>query len=277
LYTFGATGRGVTIFIADGGVRSTHREFTGRFVACEDFSGEGCASHSSHGTHVGKSRFVAMTQQQNSFVNLIRNDFSISAATALGTTFGVAKEASLYDLKVLSSAGSGSYASVIAGFNHVAALKRANPRAMYVLNASLAAGFSELLNRAIASVVATGVVAVVAAGNGNADACRGSPGSETSAITVGATNRDDQRSANSNFGTCVDLFAPGTAIISADNASDQASTTLSGTSMAAPHVAGIVALFMGTGRNPYRVISRATRDVISNPNGSPNRLAYSAP
>jgi subtilisin family serine protease len=202
---------------------------------------------------------------------------SMLAGTALGTTYGVAKEASVYDIKVFTAGGYSTLSRIIAGFNHVAALKRANPSAKYVLNASFGGYTNTAVNQAVADLVAAGVVVVVSAGNDSSDACIKSPASEPTAITVGSTDRDDQKSWFSNYGSCVDLFAPGNAILSASNENDSASTTLMGTSMSSPHVAGIAALLLEVGLNPFTEITAlATANVIPNPGpGSPNRLAYS--
>lgn len=216
-------GAGVTVFVIDSGLRATHADFTGRTAAgayaIED--GRGTGDCYGHGTHV--------------------------AGTIAGTTWGVAKAATIRPVRVLDCTGSGPVSGIIAGIDYVIANKA--PRSV----ANLSLGTSppvEALDTAIANLVAAGVTTVVSAGNNAADACQQSPARVAQAITVGATTIADARWPNSNFGTCLDLFAPGAGIVSAGIASNTATQTMEGTSMAAPHVAGVAAVYLGA--NPTK-------------------------
>ncbi len=253
-YRFQHTGQGVHAFVIDTGIRLDHAEFTGRLLPGADFVGDGRGPGdcNGHGTHV--------------------------AGTVGGTTWGVAKQVRLLPVRVLGCDGSGSYSSVIAGVDWVAS-SSLRPA---VANLSLGGPVSGALNLAVAGAVARGVTLVVAAGNENVDACTRSPASERSAITVGASTSADQRASYSNFGTCVDLFAPGSGITSAGHTSATASTTMSGTSMAAPHVAGVAALALQ--QNPEAgpeavaefLRTQGTAQRLSGLGvGSPNVLLYS--
>ena len=255
-YSFSATGRGVTSYIVDTGVLATHAQFESRvtngFTSIVD--GNGTKDCHGHGTHV--------------------------AGTVAGSTYGVAKDSSIVPVRVLSCSGSGSTSGVIAGIDWMVGHHAAGVPA--VANLSLGGGFSSSLNSAVDRAVADGISMVVAAGNSNANACSYSPSSAPSAITVAASNLMDSRASFSNWGTCVDLFAPGQSITSAGISSNTAITSMSGTSMAAPHVAGVVALYLQ--QNPTSspaavataINNAATRGVISNAgSGTPNRMAYS--
>jgi hypothetical protein len=200
------------------------------------------------------------------------------AGTTGGTTYGVAKQVTLHAVRVLSCSGSGSNAGVIAGVDWVTA----NHVKPAVANMSLGGGISSALDTAVANSINSGVSYAIAAGNSNANACNSSPARVANAVTVGATTSTDARSSFSNFGTCLDIFAPGSSITSAWSTSDTATNTISGTSMATPHVAGALALYLQT--NPGATPSTATQALINNstPNkvtnpgsGSPNRLLYS--
>jgi len=254
LYYFKSTGSGVNAFIIDTGIRSDHVEFTGRlkpgFNAIADTNGTNDCN--GHGTHV--------------------------AGIVGGTTWGVAKGVSLIPVRVLNCAGSGTSSGVIAGIDWVA---RSTARPA-VANMSLAGGPSASVNAAVAGAVSKGVTMVVAAGNSNADACASSPASEPSAITVGATTSGDAKASYSNYGKCVDIFAPGSSIKSAWNTSATATTTISGTSMATPHVTGVAALALADSptASPAAVATLLTSNATVNRLtglgvGSPNLLVFS--
>jgi len=253
-YEYRYTGAAVHAFIVDTGIRPTHTDMAGRvsasgFTAISD--GRGSNDCNGHGTHV--------------------------AATVGGSTWGVAKGASLVPVRVLDCAGAGSTSGVIAGLDYVAR----DTRRPAVANLSLGGGASTAMDNAVANTVASGVTVVVAAGNNNKNACNYSPARAPSALTVGATTSADARASYSNFGSCLDLFAPGSAITSAWYTSDTATASLNGTSMAAPHVAGVAALALAADptATPAAVTSfvldNATLNkVTSSGSGSPNRLVY---
>jgi subtilisin family serine protease len=255
-YNFNATGSGVKAYIIDTGIRATHTQFAGRvisgFTAIND--GLGTNDANGHGTHV--------------------------SGTVGGTTYGVAKNVTLVAVRVLDSSGSGTNSGVIAGVDFVTSDHQAGQPA--VANMSLGGGASTALDTAVTNSINDGVTYAIAAGNENQNACNTSPARVASAITVGSTTMTDARSSFSNFGTCVDIFAPGSSITSSWRTSDTATNTISGTSMATPHVAGVAALFLET--NPTAspatvtaaIINSATLNHVSNPGtGSPNRLLFS--
>jgi subtilisin family serine protease len=192
----------------------------------------------------------------------------------------VAKQVTLHAVRVLNCQGSGTTSGVIAGVDWVTADH--GPGESAVANMSLGGGISTSLDSAVNSSISDGVSYAIAAGNSNANACNFSPARVAAANTVGATTSSDARSSFSNFGTCVDLFAPGSSITSSWNTSDTATNTISGTSMATPHVAGVIALFLqnNPGAAPATVtqalVNNSTTGHVSNPGtGSPNRLLYS--
>jgi hypothetical protein len=250
------TGSGVTAYIIDTGVLSAHTEFGGRvlsgFSAISDSNGtQDC---NGHGTHV--------------------------AGTVGGSNYGVAPGVAIVPVRVLDCSGSGSTSGVIAGIDWVIAHHVAGTPA--VANMSLGGGRSSALDIAVQSAVSDGVVFVVAAGNSTANACQSSPAGEPLAITVGSTTSADARSSFSNYGSCVDVFAPGSSITSAWYTSTTASNTISGTSMASPHVAGVAALGLEIAPNSSVtqitnwITSTATPGVIADAGtGSPNLLVYS--
>lgn len=252
-YHYSATGQGVQIHVLDTGVRASHVDFGGRvregYTAISD--GNGTNDCHGHGTHV--------------------------AATAAGNTYGIAKGASVVPVRVLACDGSGSMSGVIAGLDWVAA----NALRPAVVNMSLGGGASSTLDSAVANVVSRGIPVAVAAGNSNVDACTSSPAREPSAITVGATASNDARASYSNWGKCLDVFAPGSSITSAGISSDTTVATMSGTSMATPHVSGNVALLLqnqpmlSAAEVAQLMASRATPNkVTSAGTGSPNLLLY---
>jgi subtilisin family serine protease len=251
-YTYNWTGSGVHVYVIDTGIRTTHAQFGGRASNVFNSAGGSSSDCNGHGTHV--------------------------SGTVGGSTYGVAKSAFLHGVKVLNCAGSGSTSGVIAGVDWVRN-NRINPA---VANMSLGGGVSTALDNAVNNLANSGVTIVVAAGNSNANACNSSPARAANAITVGSTTSTDARSSFSNFGTCLDLFAPGSSILSSWYTSNTATATLSGTSMASPHVAGVAALYKQanpsasatTVRNA--IVNNATTGVVTNPgSGSPNRLLYS--
>jgi subtilisin family serine protease len=251
-YTYNWTGSGVRVYVIDTGIRTTHSQFGGRASNVFDAFGGSGADCNGHGTHV--------------------------SGTVGGSTYGVAKSALLRGVRVLDCNGSGSTSGVIAGVNWVTQ-NHINPA---VANMSLGGGASSALDTAVNNLSNSGVPVAVAAGNSNANACNSSPSRAANAITTGSTTSTDARSSFSNFGTCLDIFAPGSSILSAWFSSDTATATLSGTSMASPHVAGVAALYKQanpsasatTVRNA--IVNNATVNVITNVGtGSPNRLLYS--
>lgn len=257
-YTYPGTGSGVTAYVVDTGILATHADFGGRvrsgFTAITD--GNGTTDCHGHGTHV--------------------------SGTVGGSTYGMAKAASLVAVRVLGCTGSGSTSGVIAGLDWVVQDHAAGVPA--VLNMSLGGGASASLDAAVQAVINDGVTVVVAAGNSNADACLSSPSRAPAAVTVGATSSTDARASFSNFGTCVDLFAPGVGIASSWITSTTAAASLSGTSMASPHVAGAAAVLLGQTPSlspaevAARLVSSASTGIVTDPGvGSPNRLLYSDP
>jgi subtilisin family serine protease len=240
-------GDGVQVYVVDTGVHLAHPDFTGRTGACWGYWG-GCDDGHGHGTHV--------------------------AGTAAGTEYGIAKLATVHAAKVLLDNGSGTDASVIAGIDWATSHCQAGGFENCVGNMSLGGGNSAALDTALCRSIEAGVSWAVAAGNSSRDACDGSPNRVKQAVTVGATTSSDARAYFSNHGPCLDVFAPGYNIVSARPPAG--SDTMSGTSMASPHVAGVLALCAEAGLEPFDcVISNSTPDKVSDAGpGSPNRLLY---
>ena len=252
-YTYAASGEGVTVYIIDTGIAYDHVDFGSRVLAGATAINDGLGSFdcNGHGTHV--------------------------AGTVGGATYGVAKSVTLYPIRVLNCSGSGSTSNIIAAVDWVTTQHTPNTPA--VANMSLGGAASASLDLAVANSVADGVTYVVAAGNDNLDACSYSPAREPSAITVGATDNRDYRSSFSNYGACLDIFAPGTDIASDWWTSTSATSTISGTSMAAPHVAGAAALLLSADPTATpatirtRMLANSTGSVVLDPQaGSPNVL-----
>ncbi len=252
-YAYSATGAGVHVYIIDTGIRTTHVDFGGRAAGAYTVinDGNGTNDCNGHGTHV--------------------------AGIVGGTTYGVAKGATLYAVRVLDCNGYGTDAGIIAAIDWI----NQNRVLPAVVNMSLTGPATTALNDAIQNSINAGVTYAVAAGNQSDDACNYSPASAPQALTAGATDKFDGKASYSNFGSCLDLFAPGTNITSDFYTSDVALGTLSGTSMASPHVAGAAALYLGANpaASPADVAqalkSYATSGVLSGiGTGSPNLLLY---
>ncbi|MFL5381997.1 MAG: S8 family serine peptidase [Longimicrobiaceae bacterium] len=258
-YMYEADGAGVRVYVIDSGILTSHSDFGGRASVGADFVGDGrngidCLGH---GTHV--------------------------AGTVGGATWGVAKAVSLVAVRIADCAGNLTSAKMISGMNWVAT-NRITPA---VANASFGTGATQAVDDAMTAMINAGVTAVVSAGNNNGNACNLSPARVPAALTVGATSSNDARAVwsslqASNYGTCLDLFAPGTNIVSAGIASSTATATMSGTSMASPHVAGVAAQYLQyhpTASNATvasAIIGYASTGMVSNAGtGSPNRLLYS--
>jgi subtilisin family serine protease len=251
-YGYAYTGAGVHAYVLDTGIRVTHAEFGGRasigFDAVND--GQNGSDCHGHGTHV--------------------------AGIIGGARYGVAKAVTLHSVRVLGCDGNGTVSEVVLGIDWVTA-HHLNPA---VVNMSIGSGASVAMDEAIERSVASGVTYAVAAGNDTGDACLGSPARSASALTVAASDRTDRRASFSNYGSCVDLFAPGVDVPSAYNTMDTAAVSLSGTSMASPHVAGAAALFLQVNKSasPQAVAtaltSKATRGAILDAVNSPNLLLY---
>lgn len=253
-YHYDYTGSGVKAYIIDTGIRSAHAQFGGRVTSGYTAIGSTTEDENGHGTHV--------------------------AGTVGGSTYGVAKSVTLVPVRVLDASGNGTTAGVIAGVNWVTSNHTSGPA---VANMSLGGGVSSTLDTAVSNSIADGVTYAVAAGNDyGANACNGSPSRVAAALTVGSTTSTDATSDFSNIGSCLDLFAPGSSITSAWHTSNTATNTISGTSMATPHVAGVAALYLqahptaSASSVASAIVSNATTGVVTSPGtGSPNRLLHS--
>jgi subtilisin family serine protease len=256
IYGYDQAGSGVTAFVIDTGIRATHTQLTRRVTSGYDFvdADTNAADCAGHGTHV--------------------------AGTIGGTTYGVAKGVREVALRVLDCHGSGWNSDVVAALDWAV---QHRPQGPSVINMSLGGPVSTALDEAVARTVAAGIPVVVAAGNSDEDACDASPARAPEAITVAASDAADRRAWFSNYGSCVDLFAPGVGIVSSFVDSDTATEVLDGTSMAAPHVAGLAArlLQVDPALTPSEVADRllatATPGVITDPQGSQNLLAFGEP
>jgi aqualysin 1 len=254
-FTYTSTGAGVNAYVIDTGIRKTHSEFGGRAVHGVDTTGPVSVTSddcNGHGTHV--------------------------SGTIGGATYGVAKTVRLVAVRVLNCAGVGLNSGVIAGVDWVTGDHQAGQPA--VANMSLGGGKSVALEQAVANSIADGVTYAVAAGNETEDACTGSPSGLPAAITVGATTNTDARASFSDFGPCVDFFAPGSGITSASFLTDTGTATMSGTSMASPHVAGVAALYLqgNPGAAPQQVrdalYGLTTKNIVTDAQSANNHLLF---
>ena len=255
-YSYSNTGAGVTAYIIDTGIRFNHADFGGQATSGYDAVNGGPADDcNGHGTHV--------------------------AGTVGGTKYGVAKDVALVAVRVLNCSGSGTWSGVIAGIDWVTR-NRVRPA---VANLSLGGGANSSVDNAVRNMIASGVATAIAAGNGNGrrgqDACRYSPARVAQAMTIGATTRTDARAGFSNFGNCVDWFAPGLGITSAWHTSTSATNTISGTSMAAPHSAGVAALYLQSNRTASAqavrdaLYAKTTKGVVGSSKTANNHLLFS--
>jgi subtilisin family serine protease len=253
-YNYTNTGAGVTAYIIDTGLRFSHGEFGGRastgFDAIDGGSADDCHGH---GTHV--------------------------AGTVGGTTYGIAKGVTLIGVRVLNCSGSGTWSQVIAGINWVTGNHAAGAPA--VANLSLGGGANSSVDAAVAGMISDGVATAIAAGNSRRNACQFSPARVGAAMTIGATTRTDGRASFSNYGNCVDWFAPGVSITSAWYNSNTATNTISGTSMASPHTAGVAALYLedNASASPAAVrtalFNNTTKNVVTSSKTTNNHLLFS--
>jgi subtilisin family serine protease len=242
-YTYNQTGVGVDAYMIDTGIHATHQDFSGRVQPGTNTvdASPSTTDCNGHGTH--------------------------TAGTVGGETYGVAKDVTLIAVRVFGCGNTTATSDIIEGVDWVVANHNAGEPA--VANMSLGGGASAAMDNAVAAMIADGVSTSVASGNESANACNSSPGRLATAITVGATDINDARASFSNFGTCVDLHGPGVGVVSAAPSSDTATATLSGTSMATPHVAGAAALYLESnpGASPATVhnaiVTNATTGVIS--------------
>ncbi|MFJ8053413.1 S8 family peptidase [Streptomyces luteogriseus] len=251
-YTYpDSAGSGVTVYVIDTGVRITHQQISGRAAHGYDaVDGDNNASDGNgHGTHV--------------------------ATTIAGTTYGVAKKAKIVGVRVLNNSGSGTTAGVIAGIDWVTQ----NHSGPSVANMSLGGGASATLDAAVRNSIAGGVTYAVAAGNSSTTASSSSPARVAEAITVGATTSTDAKASYSNYGFALDIFAPGSSITAGWHTGDTATNTISGTSMATPHVAGAAAVYLAghTSSTPAQVATALVNGAVTGKvtgagSGSPNRL-----
>lgn len=253
MYRQNTTGAGVHVYVIDTGVNPNHAEFQGRMGdgMSAILDGMGTVDCQGHGTHV--------------------------AGTIGGTQWGVAKDVTIHPVRALGCDGKGTLGGVISAIDWVT-LHHIKPA---VVNMSLGAARNSLVNQAVENAMAEGVIFVAAAGNSNADACDFSPASTPDLLTVGATGQDDRRASFSNHGACVDVFAPGVSITSARHDNNAGSRELNGTSMASPHVAGVVALYLESNPTATQadvnaaLVGAASAGKVQDARGAPDRMVYS--
>jgi len=262
-YTYNATGKGTHIYILDTGIRASHQEFTGRVKNGYDF----------------------VDMDNNADITQTCDDLEIPShgthitATIAGNTVGVAKRATIHPLRVLDCNGSGYDSDIIAAMDWV----MKNKQSPAIINMSFGGQrYNDTYDIAIKTLTDFGIVVVVAAGNDTDDACDYAPASVPSAITVGSSDYDDEESYFSNYGNCLDIYAPGAEIYSATAMSDSSYATYDGTSMASPHVAGVVSLYLehypqsSVSEVIHYIINNSTKNIMPYITGnSPNRLLYS--
>jgi len=252
-YYKSSSGTGATVYVIDTGVLTTHSDFGGRAsFGYSSISGESTSDLNGHGTHV--------------------------AGTVAGNTYGIAKLANIVSVKVLNAQGSGSSSGVVAGINWVTSNA---PTSRAVINMSLGGGAATATDTAVNNARARGITVVVAAGNSNANACNSSPARASGAYTVAASDVNDRSASFTNYGSCVNVYAPGVSVRSAWIGSNSATNTISGTSMASPHVAGLAAYLIReySLTTPAAVEAKineyvSTNRITSVPSGTPNRLIY---
>jgi len=240
-YSPSGTGSGYTVWVLDTGVRDTHTDFGNRAQQVVNYAGGRNEDCNGHGTHC--------------------------AGTVGSNTYGVATGVQIRGVKVLGCLGSGSTSGIVSGCDYVIANGGRNS----IASMSLGGGASYSMDQAVASMVAAGIPTAVAAGNENQNACNVSPARTPTAVTVGATDSSDTRSSFSNWGSCVDIFAPGSSITSTWINNDYDTKTISGTSMACPHVAGALAVY---GKNENSMMAQVSLYKISDTQGSPNKLLF---
>ncbi len=302
-YSYQQEGAGVHIYILDSGLRASHSDFAGRvgngFDAMASSGGSGGLLGGAlgggllgggglplgvgfGGLQIGmNTNSIVQTKADPSTLDPSTNPSDCNghgthvAGNAAGSRFGVAKGATLHAVRVVNCNGVGTSTSVLAGLDWVVA----NGVKPAVVNMSLGGSASNVVDRAVRNAWQSGVLVVAASGNETRNACNSSPGREPLTINVSASNRSDQLASYSNFGTCVDLIAPGDGIVSASHQNDNGTATKSGTSMASPHVAGAAAKLLSAGVPMNQIeaalIEQSSKGRISNPNGTPNRLLFS--
>lgn len=248
-YNYSSTGLGVTVYVIDTGIQSGHSDFAGAVTSGFSAIAGGTEDCNGHGTHV--------------------------AGTIGGSTYGVAKDVTLVPVRVLDCSGSGAISGVIAGVDFVKGATAANTTNA-VANMSLGGGANTALDTAVKNLISSGVTVVVAAGNSRADACKSSPARVPAAITVAASDSNDAFASFSNRGSCVDIIAPGVSITS--DWLNNSTNTISGTSMASPHVAGAVARYILGGLTATQlVVDSSTNAIKSVPRGTVNKFLYLIP